>query len=120
MREAEGDVADCEEEEVEHEEERSENYVLTSFEFRSNMLSLKIKLGTSNSRQVERFHLLICHMIGRLPAVARCLKTSYRATIQVFYNKDFIFHELRIEIHYFINSISFNSVYHRCRPPPST
>jgi len=40
VREAEGDVADCEEEEVEHEEER-------------------------------------------LPAVSRCLKTSYRATIQV-------------------------------------
>ena len=41
MREAEGDVADCEEEEVEHEEERSENYVLNSFEFRSNMSSVK-------------------------------------------------------------------------------
>ena len=92
---------------------------LTSLNFVLNMLSA-LKLVTCNSRQVERFHHLICHVIGRLPAVARCLKTSYRATIQVFYNKDFIFHELRIEIHYFINSISFNSVYHRCRPPQST
>ena len=28
MREAEGDVADCEEEEVEHEGERSEDYIV--------------------------------------------------------------------------------------------
>ena len=41
MREAEGDVADCEEEEVEHEEERSENYALNSFEFCSNVSSVK-------------------------------------------------------------------------------
>ena len=70
---------------------------LTSLNFVLNMLSV-LKLGTCNSRQVERFHPLICHVIDRPPVVARCLKTSYRATIQVFYNKDFIFHELRTEI----------------------
>ena len=35
MREAEGDVADCEEEEVEHEEERSEDYILELYSFKS-------------------------------------------------------------------------------------
>ena len=40
MREAEGDVADCEEEEVEHEEERSEDCVFNYLRFRSNMLSV--------------------------------------------------------------------------------
>ena len=35
MREAEGDVADCEEEEVEHEEERSEDYILELHSFKS-------------------------------------------------------------------------------------
>ena len=35
MREAEGDVADCEEEEVEHGEERSKNDMLNFLKFRS-------------------------------------------------------------------------------------
>ena len=35
VREVEGDVADCEEEEVEHEEERSENYILEPHSFKS-------------------------------------------------------------------------------------
>ena len=35
MREAEGDAADCEEEEVEREEERSENYILEPHSFKS-------------------------------------------------------------------------------------
>ena len=92
---------------------------LTSLNFVLNMLSV-LKLGTCNSRQVERFHLMICHVYCRLPAVTRCLKTSYRATIQVFYNEDVTFHELSFEIYYFINPSSFNSVYHRCLHPQST
>ena len=38
MREAEGDVADCEEEEVDHEEERSEDYILELHSFKNNSL----------------------------------------------------------------------------------
>ena len=92
---------------------------LTSLNFDLNMQSV-LKLGTCNSRQVKRFHLSICHVFGRLPAATRCLKTSYRAIIQVFYNEDMIFHELSFEIHYFIKPSSFNLVYHRCLHPQST
>ena len=41
MREAEGDVADCEEEEVEH-EERSKNYMLNFLKFRSLHVKCKV------------------------------------------------------------------------------